>query len=245
MFRLRRDTGTQIEDSNRDFNAEREEQAQAFRDRLQDQITQYVRERDERALKYQQDLADAQAQYQKELAQADLNRRKALDKAVRAYNDELRALGAKQTAELTAKRQAYQADLQLIAQSAQVRQQILQAELDNARHIFAQLTTVASGDTGGGGSRGRAYGGALSRGQLSRVNEVRQESFTSNGRTSDFPRSQGFFIPSQAGKVNSRAGGNVQFSQTNTITGAQNPEAITRLIEQRTTKLLERYFGAG
>lgn len=247
LFRLRRDTGRQIEDSNRDFNAEREEQAQAFRDKLQDQITQYAREREERAVKFQQDLADAQAQYQKELAQADINRRKALDKAARASNDELRLLGAKQTAELTAKRAAYQADLQLIAQSAQVRQQILQAELDSARRILAAITATASGGGGtGGGGRGRALGGALARGQSSKVNDGRNyESFTTAGKTYDFPRSVGIFQANQAGKVNSRAGGDVQFSQTVNISGASNPDGIKQVIRSETTKLLERYFGVG
>lgn len=245
LFRLRRDTGFRLEDTNRDFNAERQEQAQAFREQLQDQVAQYARERDQRAAKYAQDLADAQAQYNAEIAQADANRREMQKKAFRAYQDDLKAIDAKLRTEVNAKRAAHQADLQLINQTAQVRAQIFQQELNEAERVLSLLRSRAAGTGGSATHPGRQYGGSVRRGQTVNVNERRPESFTSNGRTTDFPRSPGLFTPNQAGRVNSRAGANVNMDVDFNLAGnMNNPEAIWRALEPRFTRLLERYFGA-
>jgi len=205
LFRLRRDTGRRLEDANRQFNAERQDQLDAYRQQQQDAVDQYVREREQRQARYLQDLADATAQYQRELAQAEVNRRKALAKAAQAYGEELRLLGQKLTADLNARRQAYQAEIQLAAQSSQIRIQIMQKELQVAQQILASL--------GKGTSGGATAAGA-----------------------------SGLSVPSAGNTTNIRGGASV--SVTNNITGANNPDAIGRLIEQRVVKVLTNYLGA-
>lgn len=242
LFRLRRDTGFQLQDAQGNFQAEANERRIAIQERLDDLARGYQQEADQRTRQTEQKLAEAQLAFEREQAQIAANLQRAEAKARAGRDADLKALDSKIRSELHLKRQAYEAEIRLAAQASDLRQQAYQREVENARRILTNA--LAQGSGGSATHPGRQYGGSVARGQTVRVNEVRPESFTTAGKTHDFPRSAGVFQANQAGKVNSRAGGNVQFSQTNNITGANDPQAISRLIDQRTTKLLEKYFNA-
>lgn len=201
LFRLRRDTGRRIEDANRAFNDERADRIEAYRQQQQDAVDQYTREREQRQAKYLQDLADAQVQYDRELVQVEVNRLKARLKAQQAYNEELRLLGEKLRADLNARRQAYDIEIQMAAQTSAVRQQILMKELQFAQMVLASI--------GKGGASGAS--------------------------------ASGMSVP---GGNNTSIRGGASFNQTNNISGAANPDAISRLIDQRARRMLEIELGA-
>ncbi len=240
LFASRRETEKAINDANTAYTEQRNERLLAFQQENTDNAAQREFELQSRYIKYEQDLADAQAQYAREQAQIEVNRRKALEKAAAAYNQDQLLLQQKYTNELQMRRQAIEAELQMISQSGQQRilieGQIQQALVAQAKQILAGISSTGSNP--GGGVRNRAFGGSLGAGQMSFVNELPGQQERFNGIR--MPGGSGLFMPLTAGNVTPGNSG-AQVTVIQYISG-NNPEQIARLAGIEARKVIQQVF---
>jgi hypothetical protein len=246
LFRLRRDTGRQIEDANRNFVAERQERLTAYAQQQADLIAQFQRDREARLIKYQQDIADAQAAYAAERQQIEASRREAQARARVQLAQDLQLAQQKYTQEIKLRQQAITQELQMIAQGESAKlaleNQYWQQSLNLVRQAIGAVSGVKSG--GGGGKKGRAFGGVALAGQSINVNEPMSsgfERFRAGGRSFALPGA-GVFIPSRSGTVDANRGGtSVNFAPVFNVSGGNAKENV-REIERMLDRKLEEYF---
>lgn len=245
LFRIRRDTGDNLNDANRDFIQERQARQQQLADRLTDLARQAEQERQQRLAQYQQNLADAQAQYIRDRQEAERQRQQALAEARNARNRQLQEERQAYQSSLQSRKAALVAELRMIAdygqQRIQLESQYLQRSLDILRTAQNSQTRINNFLKP---AKMAAFGASLSGGEPAIVNEFGssgRETFTGPGGTVALP-GFGMFTPFSGGKVNANRGG-VVLNQTNNITSGANAEAVAKLVEQRTTKLLENVLG--
>lgn len=245
LFRIRRDTGDNLNDANREFIQERQARQQQLADRLTDLARQAEQERQQRLAQYQQNLADAQAQYIRDRQEAERQRQQALAEARNARNRQLQEERQAYQSSLQSRKAALVAELRMIAdygqQRIQLESQYLQRSLDILRTAQNSQTRINNFLKP---AKQLAFGGSLSGGEPAIVNEFGssgRETFTGPGGTVALP-GFGMFTPFSGGKVNANRGG-VVLNQTNNITSGANAETVAKLVEQRTTKLLENVLG--
>lgn len=145
LAKSRRATAQQINESNIQFNQDRQARLDAFNAKRSDDAAQFAFEQQERILKFTQDIADARAQASREQIQANANRVKALAAAQVAYNKDLQLLNSKHVAELNARNAEIVAELNVIRQGTQ-------AKLALEAQYWAQAQALVKGSVGSGGS---------------------------------------------------------------------------------------------
>jgi hypothetical protein len=254
LFLSRRDTARQLASENSTFSAERQQRQADLEAKIADDRRAADVDRRERNLQYAARLEDAKIAYQRENAEADAARQAALTKAQQARQTELAQLDQSIAAQLSKRRAALKAEIDLINQGVAQR---IKAE------TIAQTTLIQNASRAAGvinsifnavGSIfktpvNRDNGGDLAAFQLARVNEPwssGNETFSTGGREYRLPQNS-LFLSSQAGMVNANKGNGgrsgATVSITNHISGAGDPQAVARLVDQRVTRTLEYIFG--
>lgn len=138
LFRARRDTNTQLEETTAQYNEQREQRLAALKAESEDKQRQFIFDQQQRQINYRRALSDAQAQYNRELALAAQKLRAQTTLAEQAYRADLTMLGQKYNAELSLRQQAIQAELQLIQQGNS-------AKLLAEQQLLAQAAMLRNG----------------------------------------------------------------------------------------------------
>lgn len=234
---------TQMQNENISFGRSQGEQSKAQQETKADNERQRAFERQERLIAYQNANEDAQHQYQIELRDQKIAHDRAVQLAQQTAQNELQLEAQKRDAALKIRAQTEQAELKLMLQGGDARikaEAAVQQALINQALQFAATGSTRFGGTGGssmslGLAAHRAFGGPLSAGQPSEVNELgNRESFA--GQL--LPGGRGLFIPFQSGNVSS---GGVNLTQNISIpSGVNNPQQIVKMIRDETLNLLEK-----
>lgn len=250
ISKTKRSAAQQINAANEQYDQERAARLQAYKDKQDDDMRQYLFEHQQRVEAEQQQIADAKKAADAALRQNVIDTNKARQAAQLAASKSYTDLETSLVAERNLKIAAAKADLELIVQTEQAKQAAYAASL-------AQAQAVLNGATPGGSSQvrvvqghvvGRAGGGSLTAGQLATVNEPGSsgnEGFTAGGKSIRFPGS-GLFIPFKSGTVdrNSNGGMNVSMSVTNNITAgsAKDAQKIADVVDKRIEQTVRRIF---
>lgn len=243
LARSRRQTANQIAEVNRQANQERQQRLEEYRQRVSDEQAAFIAQRAQAIAKYQQDIADAQLQYRREYLLAAQNRNRALAAAQNEYQQQYAQLRINLTRQLQMRYDAARAEIQLVQQTSAIRKQTFDAEYLRAQQIF----NLVSGASGGFTSsiRGRAFGGSLSAGMSSYVNEPGHggERFRTGGKSIALP-GYGLFTPLKSGTV--EQGGtaqNITVSPTFNISGTgATPERVAAIVNDKLETTIKRIF---
>jgi hypothetical protein len=168
LARSRRATAEQINESNIQFNEDRQARLDSFAVKRQDESAEFAFERQERIIQFEQDVADARAQYARERLQLADAKNKQLTQAKAAYDKELALAQSKHRAELAAKDAAIRSELQIIQAGntarLQLEQQLQQQYLTILRNSMSAIGGSLSSGAGNGANLGGGTGGGSANG---------------------------------------------------------------------------------
>lgn len=225
LFALSEQKTQQMNSENTRYTTQEAQRRQALGTELSDLQRSQNQQRQERIVAYNQANADAQKQYNTAIQQADVARKQAIDLAKRNDSQEIATINKNNVDKLAALRAGTTAELKLITQTEQARQQIFQNMLNQARQMLGQSTSPTFGTPAQrSAATPFANGAGVYAGAKALVNEPGSsgnESF--NGVA--FPRNtMGLFYPLVAGNINSgKGGGNISIPIT--VNEAQNAQA--------------------
>ncbi len=251
ISKTKRSTVQQINATNEQFDQERAARLQAAKDKQDGDMRQFLFEHQQRIEAEQQEISDAKKAADAALRLNIIDTNKARQAAQLAASKSYTDLETSLVAERNLKIAAAKADLELVVQTEQAKQQAYAASLKQAQNILnggspagSPLVKVVNGHV-----VGRAGGGSLSAGQIANVNESGSsgnEGFTAGGESARFPsNTAGFFIPFRNGNVSPNQGnGNgqvINLSPTFNITNGK-PQDVMKVIDAKLESTVRRIF---
>lgn len=172
LARSRRATAEQINESNIQFNEDRQARLDAFAAKRADDQAEFAFERQERLLQYEQDVADARAQYIRERLQLADAKNKQLAQAKAAYDKELALAQSKYRAELTARDSAIRTELQMIAGGNNAKLQLEQQYYQQSINILKNALGSVGGSVSSGASSSSSFSGGSGGGSANGAGNV-------------------------------------------------------------------------
>jgi hypothetical protein len=215
LFNSRRQTSRDIESSNDDFMRERNERRIALAQKLEDLKQNAARERQEHLIAYQQQRVDAQQAYQREMVEIRRKNDAELRLANQAHQRELSDLNAATRARLTLLRSQGNREMAEARLVGDTRIRFLEAE---RRRVLAMAVGFGNSNQ----SAHHAGGGSLDAGDMTWVNERRNQRERFNG--TPFPPGLGLFQAAQPGNVS--AGPSAEAGGSKVIHATFNIKAI-------------------
>lgn len=243
LFRLQEQKKDQLSAEDDSYKQQSKSREQALKDEREDLTRQRNFERSERRIALQNALSDARNAYYQQLKIQNDAAQIAIRKAYEQARIDLDLLNKKTTAEIAIRQQGANAELSLVAQTEQVKQQIFIKYLNEAKAMLGEAPVVyqnpnvegtvggSLGNTQGGHSNFFPTGGYAQRGRPFVYNDDRPGQMESFGGVR-LPGGMGVAIPFRSGSVSPGSSGGDTYNFQMTFTG-NNPEAIAAAVDRR------------